>query len=269
MTSASPFAPRFDVLGVQVSAVDRRGAVATIGEWVRRRDSQYVCVTGVHGVMESRRDPALREIHNRSGLTVADGRPLLWAGRAAGMADMGQVRGCDLMLDVCRAAAEQGWSAYFYGGKEGVPDLLVDRLRERFGRIRVAGTYSPPFRALTAAEDDAVVDEINRTAPDLVWVGLSTPKQERWMARHRPRLTAPVLLGVGAAFDMNAGLVPTAPGSVQRLGLEWLYRLSLEPRRLGRRYLANNPRFVASILTRRPRPVPVTGDIASLGEPAG
>jgi N-acetylglucosaminyldiphosphoundecaprenol N-acetyl-beta-D-mannosaminyltransferase len=238
-----------------VSAVDRAGAVATIADWIGRRDRQYICVTGVHGVVESQRDPRLLEIHNRSGMTVPDGRPLLWAGRAAGFPDTGQVRGADLMLDVCRMAVENGWSSYFYGGKEGVPERLVEKLRTRFPGLRVTGIHSPPFRPLTESEDEAVVEEINRAAPDLVWVGLSTPKQEHWMAEHRRRLNAPVLLGVGAAFDMNAGLVRTCPRVLQRLGLEWSFRLCLEPRRLWRRYLTNNPRFVASVLRHRPRRV--------------
>ena len=248
--------PRFDVIGIHVSAVDRAGVVATIADWIRRGDRQYVCVTGVHGVMESKRDPGLMEIHNRSGLTVPDGRPLLWAGRAAGLPDTGQVRGADLMLDVCRMAVEKGWSSYFYGGKDGVPERLVAKLCTQFPGLRVAGLHSPPFRPLTESEADAVVERINRAAPNLVWVGLSTPKQERWMSENRRRLDAPVLLGVGAAFDMNAGLVPTCPHLLQRLGLEWLFRLCLEPERLWRRYLTNNPRFVAAVLRHRPQPVP-------------
>jgi N-acetylglucosaminyldiphosphoundecaprenol N-acetyl-beta-D-mannosaminyltransferase len=268
VTAAPPFvAPRFEVIGVHVSAVDRPGAVATIADWIGRRDRQYVCVTGVHGVMESRRDPSLLEIHNRSGLTVADGRPLLWAGRAAGLPDTGQVRGADLMLDVCRMAVENGWSSYFYGGKDGVPEKLVEKLTTQFPGLRVAGTHSPPFRPVTESEDEAVVEEINRAAPDLVWVGLSTPKQERWMAEHRRRLRAPVLLGVGAAFDMNAGLVSTCPRALQRLGLEWLFRLCLEPGRLWRRYLTNNPRFVVSILRHRPRPVSAADTATAGGVP--
>jgi N-acetylglucosaminyldiphosphoundecaprenol N-acetyl-beta-D-mannosaminyltransferase len=255
----APFsARRFDVLGVHVSAVNRARALAAIGNWIDRRDRHYVCVTGVHGVMESQRDPALLDIHNASGLTVPDGRPLLWAARASGLGEQtGHVRGSDLMLDVCQTAAERGWTSYFYGGKEGVPELLADKLKARFPGLRVVGTYSPPFRPLTEEEDAAIVAEINDLAPDLVWIGLSTPKQERWMAAHRDRLTAPVLFGVGAAFDMHAGLVATCPPVLQRLGLEWLFRLTQEPRRLWRRYLTNNPRFVVGVLRRRPRALPL------------
>lgn len=244
---------RVDVLGVGISAIDRTTAVEEITAWVERRARRYVCVTGVHGVMESQRDPELREIHNGSGLTTPDGMPMVWAGRFAGARGMERVYGPDLMLDVLARAEARGWSSYFYGGAPGTPELLVERLRERFPALLVAGTCSPPFRPLTPEESEQTCAEINAARPDLVWVGLSTPKQERWMAEHRDRLDAPVLLGVGAAFDIHAGLLPQAPPWMQRSGLEWLYRLSREPRRLWRRYLYNIPRFVATVLRRPPR----------------
>lgn len=241
-----------NVLGVGVSAVDMERAVAEIVRWVEAREQHYVCVTGVHGVMESQRDPELLGIHNTSGLTTPDGMPLVWMGRWAGADGMDRVYGPDLMLALCALAAKRGWSCYFYGAGEGVPELLAERLAARFPGLRVAGTMSPPFRPLTPGEDAAVVERINAAAPDLVWVGLSTPKQERWMAAHVGRLTAPVLLGVGAAFDIHAGLLPQAPRWMQRAGLEWLYRLLREPRRLWRRYLRNNPRFLLAVVRRPP-----------------
>lgn len=244
--------PRVDVLGVGVSAIDMDQALAEIAVWVERRERHYVCVTGVHGVMESYRDAELRRIHNASGLTTPDGMPMVWAGRRSGAAHMRRVYGPDLMLAVCQHAAEQGWSSYFYGGAAGVADRLAERLAERFPGLEVAGTSSPPFRTPTPAEDAATVEAIERAAPDLVWVGLGTPKQERWMAAHSGRLSAPVLLGVGAAFNIHAGLLPQAPRWMQRSGLEWLYRLSREPR-LASRYLRNNPRFLLEILRRPPR----------------
>jgi N-acetylglucosaminyldiphosphoundecaprenol N-acetyl-beta-D-mannosaminyltransferase len=157
------------------------------------------------------------------------------------------------MLALAERAAERGWTSFFYGGAEGVADLLAARLEERFPGLHTTGTYCPPFRPLTDDEDDAIVEQINAAKPDLLWVGLSTPKQEHWMAAHVGRVHAPVLLGVGAAFDMHAGLLPQAPPAMQRSGLEWLYRLVREPRRLWRRYLRNNPQFVAKILARPPR----------------
>jgi N-acetylglucosaminyldiphosphoundecaprenol N-acetyl-beta-D-mannosaminyltransferase len=244
---------RVDVLGVRISAIDMAQAVAEVSRWITDGERRYVCVTGVHGVMESQRDPALRRIHNESGLTTPDGMPMVWAGRRAGAGHMTRVYGPDLMLELCALAAERGWSSYFYGGREGVPELLAERLSARFPGLKVAGTYSPPFRPLTPAEDDEVVARINDAAPDLVWVGLSTPKQEHWMAAHVGRLHVPALLGVGAAFDIHAGLLPQAPPLLQRNGLEWAYRLVKEPKRLWRRYVYGNPRFVAAIARRPPR----------------
>jgi N-acetylglucosaminyldiphosphoundecaprenol N-acetyl-beta-D-mannosaminyltransferase len=228
-------------------------ALAEITRWLEDGEQHYVCVTGVHGVMEARRDLELRRINNDSGLTTPDGMPLVWAGHRAGVPHMRRVYGPDLMVALCGLAAERGWSSFLYGGGPGVPERLAERLTARFPGLRVAGTWSPPFRPLTPEEDQAVVERINRSGADLVWVGLSTPKQERWMAAHAARLHARALLGVGAAFDIHAGLLAQAPPWMQRAGLEWLYRLAREPRRLWRRrYLRNNPRFVVEILRRPP-----------------
>jgi N-acetylglucosaminyldiphosphoundecaprenol N-acetyl-beta-D-mannosaminyltransferase len=244
---------RVDVLGVGVSAVNMDMAVAEVTRWVDEGEHHYVCVTGVHGVMESQRDPELLRIHNGSGLTTPDGMPMVWAGKRAGAGWMSRVYGPDLMLAVLERAVERGWRSYLYGGNEGVPELLAERLTARFPGLAVVGTYSPPFRPLTPDEDEAIVDKINSSGAELVWVGLSTPKQERWMAAHAGRLDAAATFGVGAAFDFHAGLVPQAPPWMQQRGLEWLYRLSKEPRRLWRRYLRNNPSFVARIAMRPPR----------------
>jgi N-acetylglucosaminyldiphosphoundecaprenol N-acetyl-beta-D-mannosaminyltransferase len=247
---------RVDVLGVAVSVVTLESATERIAGWVRSRDRRYVCVTGVHGVMESQRDPALRTIHNESGLTTPDGMPMVWAARRAGASEVTRVYGPDLMRAVLGVAAANGWSSYFYGGRPEVTERLAGRLSAQIPGLAVAGMRSPPYRALTEAEDAADVAAINASGADLVWVGLSTPKQERWMAAHRDRLQAPVLLGVGAAFDLLAGTLRQAPPWMQRSGLEWSYRLAREPRRLWRRYLRNNPAFVAAIARRPPRLLP-------------
>ena len=239
---------RFAVLGVEISAVDLGTTVDTVERWVEERLPSYVCVTGVHGVMESQRDDALRRIHNQSGLTVPDGRPMVWCGRAAGAPEVGQVRGFDLMDGVSARAASRGWRCFFYGAAPGTADVAARNLTRRHPGLRVAGTRSPPFRELTADEDEADVARMNEAGADLVWVGLPTPKQERWMADHVGRVAAPVLLGVGGAFDMHAGLVRTAPKVVQRTGLEWVFRLAQDPRRLARRYLRNNPAFALRLL---------------------
>ena len=240
----TPRIRRVDVLGVGISAVNMAMARDEITRWIEAREQHYVCVTGVHGVMESQRDPELLTIHNASGLTTPDGMPMVWAGRRAGADWMSRVYGPDLMLSVLERAAERGWKSFLYGGKEGVPELLAARLQDQFPALRIVGIHSPPFRHLLSAEDEEIVNRINATGADLVWVGLSTPKQERWMAAHVGRLEAPVVLGVGAAFDFHAGLVPQAPAWMQELGLEWAYRLAREPRRLWRRYTRYNPRFV-------------------------
>jgi N-acetylglucosaminyldiphosphoundecaprenol N-acetyl-beta-D-mannosaminyltransferase len=236
--------PQADVLGVKVSAVNLAMALQTIEDWISKRESHYVCVTGVHGVMESQRDKELRRIHNAAGLVTPDGMPLVWLSRAMGFRHVERVYGPHLMLAMCQRSAERSYRNFFYGGRPRVADMLATRLQSRFAGLRVAGTYSPPFRPLSEEEDRLVVERINAARPDIVWVGISTPKQERWMAEHIERLNAPVLVGVGAAFDFNAGLKRQAPRWMQRSGLEWSFRLMTEPRRLWRRYLVNNPFFL-------------------------
>jgi N-acetylglucosaminyldiphosphoundecaprenol N-acetyl-beta-D-mannosaminyltransferase len=176
----------------------------------------------------------------------------VWAGKYAGATDMQQVCGPELLPAVCARAAERGWTAFLYGGAPDVPERLRDRLVAAFPGLQIVGTCSPPFRPLTPDEDDAIVQLINAVEPDIVWVGLSTPKQERWMAAHIGRVRAPVLVGVGAAFDIHAGLRRQPPAWIRRSGLEWAYRLAVEPRRLGPRYLKNNPRFLWTIWRRPP-----------------
>ena len=236
--------PRVDVLGVGVSPINMDTALEVIDRWITAGAHQYVCVAGVHGVMESQRDERLRQIHNAAGLVTPDGMPLVWLSRLHGWRNTRRVYGPDLMLDACERSLATGYRHFFYGGHEGVPDRLAERLRRRLPGLIVAGTYAPPFRPLNADEDEEIVHRINDAKPDIVWVGLGTPKQEHWMAQHRHRLTASVLIGVGAAFDFHAGLKRQAPRWMQQSGLEWLFRLGTEPRRLWQRYLVNNPLFV-------------------------
>jgi N-acetylglucosaminyldiphosphoundecaprenol N-acetyl-beta-D-mannosaminyltransferase len=254
MTGVGDDRPRVDILGVGVSAVDIPVVCEAVADWIEHGECRYVCVTGVHGIMESRRDPLLQDIHNESGLTVPDGMPTVWAGHFAGAEGMHRVYGPEMMLAVCEKAVAAGWSSYFYGGGPGVAEKLESEMLRRAPGMRSVGTYTPPFRALTGAEDRAAVARIDAAGPQLIWVGLSTPKQERWMAEHVERLQTPcVLFGVGAAFDVNAGLRSDAPRWVKRSGLQWLHRLIQEPRRLWRRYLLNNPAFVLAVLRRWPK----------------
>lgn len=263
-TDVETIVPRVDVLGVAVSAISMDTALDMFDRWITGGTRNYVCITGVHGVMESQRDESLRRIHNAAGLVTPDGMPLVWISRWRGFRNTTRVYGPDLLLAVCERSMAAGYRHFFYGGQDGVPERLVGRLEKRFPGLTVAGTYSPPFGQLTDRERAEIVRRINDTKPDIVWVGLSTPKQERWMAEHVNELTASVLVGVGAAFDFHAGLKRQAPRWMQRNGLEWLFRLLNEPRRLGRRYLVNNPQFVWLILLQMWR-----GSRKSIREPAG
>lgn len=251
----TPPLPRVDVLGVHVTAGDLDRDITEIGRWIATGDHRYVCVTGVHGVIESQADPELLAIHNASGLTTTDGMPLVWCCKRAGFPDTQRVYGPDLLPATIEAGIRHGWRHYFYGGAEGVPEQLAENLQRRFPGMKVVGTMSPPFRALTAEEDDEIVAEINSVDPDIVWVGLSTPKQERWMASHVDRLSANALIGVGAAFDFHAGTVRQAPRWIQRSGLEWAFRLAIEPRRLWRRYVRIVPTFLWRIFRNPPKAV--------------
>lgn len=236
------------VLGVGVSTLSLAETVELILGWavgVREPDGpRSVCATTVHGLMEAWHDPAFRQILNRAGLVTADGMPLVWLGRLRGHAAMERVYGPDLMLRVCAASTGREVRHYFCGGVEGVAEQLAANLRNRFPGLTVAGSYSPPFRPLTDGAAREVAHRINSSGADIVWVGLGTPKQERWMAEMSVRLNARVLVSVGAAFDFHTGRVRQAPPVVQRAGLEWAFRLSHEPRRLWRRYAVNNPLFV-------------------------
>jgi len=242
---------RLNVLGVGVSALNQRLAAKTIEGWIRAGRREYVCVTGVHGIIESRRDTAVCAIHNTASLVVPDGVPLVWLLRLAGHRNAGRVYGPDLMLQLLERSLSQNFTHFLYGATETTLAQLEAKLTARFLGLHIVGTFAPPFRTLTPAEDNEVVGAINRASPDIVWVGLSTPKQEIWMAEHRSRLNARVLLGVGAAFDIHAGRRRQAPSWMQHSGLEWLFRLCQEPRRLGRRYLYNNPRFILEIMAQK------------------
>lgn len=239
---------RLNILGVGVSAINIEMALQAIEDWTMSGSRRYICVTGVHGIMESRRSPRVRRVHNGADLVTPDGMPLVWLLWAHGYTQADRVYGPDLMLAVFNHRHLRRFRHFLYGTTDRTLDRLRLSLRERFPGANIVGTFSPPFRAMGPDEISATNAAINTTEPDIVWVGLSTPKQEVWMAEQRPHLNAKVLIGVGAAFDFHAGMVRQAPRWLQRSGLEWLFRLAIEPRRLGRRYLVNNPSFVASVL---------------------
>ena len=241
---------RIDVLGVRISPVSMAEASTAIERCVLEKRQTYVCVTGAHGIMESRRSELLRDIHNRAVLVVPDGMPLVWFAQWSGASSVERVYGPDLMRTVTAVSEIRGYRQFYYGGAEGVVDRLKEALLRRHPNLRIAGAMTPPFREITAQEDEAQVREINAARPDILWIGLSTPKQELWMAAHLGRIDAPVMIGVGAAFDFLAGTKRQAPCWMQRSGLEWLFRLLTEPRRLWRRYLYIVPGFAFLVIGR-------------------
>jgi N-acetylglucosaminyldiphosphoundecaprenol N-acetyl-beta-D-mannosaminyltransferase len=226
-------------------------ALDAIAAAVRERRKGYICVTGVHGVMEAQEDPQFKKILNDAFLCTPDGMPMVWAGKLAGHSEMRRVYGPDLMLDICAWSETSGAKHFFYGGADGVAELLAQKLQEKFPKLQVVGTYTPPFRALNEAEVKALQEKASATRPDFFWVGLSTPKQEKFMAEFLPKLDVTLMLGVGAAFDFHSGRISQAPRWMQRSGLEWFYRLCSEPRRLWKRYLRNNPLFVLNFLLQK------------------
>lgn len=233
------------VLGVPLALTDYGRTMDWIDEAIAAGERGYICVAATHTVMVCDEDPELREAVLNSSLTVPDGQPLVWAMNALG-GDLSQrVYGPELMARYCERAAASSVKMYLYGGRnQGALVQLALNLRQRFPGVKIVGGYSPPFRDMTDEEEDAIVKEINRSRADVVWVGVGAPKQEKWMAAMRGHVEAPVMIGVGAAFDFHAGLVPQAPNWMQSAGLEWLFRLAHEPRRLWRRYARYNPRFV-------------------------
>jgi N-acetylglucosaminyldiphosphoundecaprenol N-acetyl-beta-D-mannosaminyltransferase len=235
------------VLGVGVHAINMQQAVAAIDSAIRDRRKGYVCVTGVHGVMEAQSDSEFKKILNNSLLTTPDGMPTVWVGRLQGFELMDRVYGPDLMLEICRLSEKRGYRHFFYGGNDGIAERLADSLRSRYQNLNVVGVATPPFRPLNPAEEESLRQRVSEARPDFVWVGLSTPKQERFMAKHFETLDCTLMLGVGAAFDIHTGMTKDPPDWVKQAGLQWVYRFLQEPRRLWKRYLVNNPKFIFKI----------------------
>jgi N-acetylglucosaminyldiphosphoundecaprenol N-acetyl-beta-D-mannosaminyltransferase len=247
--SAGPSAiDRVNILGVGAMPLNLGKAVATLERWRTEGQRKYVCVISVHGLVVAQRDPAIRSALNHCSMATEDGMPLVWWSRLAGFSQARRVCGSDLLDAVCGYGLERGYRHYFYGSSPDVLGLLTERLQRRYPGLIVAGSHSPPFRALTADEDAEDIASINETRPDFVWVGLGMPKQEKWMVEHLGKIDATALIGVGAAFDFHAGTKPRAPIWMQRSGLEWLFRLLTEPRRLAHRYLIDNSLFIGHML---------------------
>jgi N-acetylglucosaminyldiphosphoundecaprenol N-acetyl-beta-D-mannosaminyltransferase len=245
---------RYHVLGIGVNALDLPQARDLVIAAARERTpGAYVCFCDVNSVSCARRDPAHLATLNNSFLTTPDGMPIVWLGRRAGHPNVSRVYGPDLLFDVCAATAGTELTHFFYGAGPGTAEALATSLQSRFPGLRIAGTETPPFRELTPEEAAALEAQIHALRPAFFWVGLSTPKQEKFMAAFAPRLDAGVFLGVGAAFDFLSGRVRQAPRWMQRSGLEWLFRLCTEPRRLAPRYFKNNPLFVLRVIAEKLR----------------
>ena len=248
-SSTETFIGHYHQLGVRVDAIQMSQTISAIEEWIGSRGSaRYVVLAGMHGLTEAQKDSSLKAALNDAALVVPDGMPLVWLGRYHGFPLKRRVYGPELMLRFCEVTQDRGYRHFFYGGREGVAELLAETLRERFPGLVIAGTFCPPFRPLTSGEEAAVTALIEQTRPDILWVGLGAPNQEKWMHAHR-HLSVPVMIGVGAAFDINTGRLQQAPHWMREIGLEWLFRLMAEPRRLWRRYLVLGPKFVFYILT--------------------
>ena len=236
--------PKYDVLGAEISAVNLDIAAQAIGGMIARREKGYVCVAPVSTVVDAHRSQEYRAIVNSAALTTPDGMPIVWLGRRQGHVGVRRTYGPDLMFRLCDAGREAGWRHFFYGGTAEVCAKLVQRFKNKFPDLVVAGTYAPPYVPKAERVAPEIIRALNDSRADILWVGLGSPKQDYWMSIHRPLLDVPVMIGIGAAFDFHAGVKPQAPLWMQRSGLEWLFRLCCEPRRLWKRYLIGNALFI-------------------------
>jgi N-acetylglucosaminyldiphosphoundecaprenol N-acetyl-beta-D-mannosaminyltransferase len=247
---------KINVVGTPVSLVSSDRLLSLFDRWVASRQNRYIVFRDVHGVIAARSNSQLDLAHKRADVVAPDGMPVVWALRAAGASAPTRLCGPDFLPVACRYGLSRGWRHYFYGGKPGVAEKLISELEKSYPGIRIVGSQCPPFRALTSEENELACAKIRAAKPNFVWVGLGTPKQETWMLEHHGLCGGAIMLGVGAAFDFHAKVIRRAPSWMQRVGLESVYRLLSEPRRLWRRYLIMAPFFVvlASLdLLRRPR----------------
>jgi N-acetylglucosaminyldiphosphoundecaprenol N-acetyl-beta-D-mannosaminyltransferase len=252
--------PRPQVLGVPVSVLTLDDAVSTIDRWITKGEHNYVCTLDVHALMECQSAPEIQTIYRSAAMVTPDGMPLVWLLHRSGYPAADRVCGPDLMPAMFRHSQRRGYGHFLYGSSDEILSLLHGKLSRDFPGARIVGRYSPPYRALTEEEEREVDRLVNAADPDIVWVGLGAPKQDRWMAAHRRELKASVLIGVGAAFDMLAGTVARAPRFLQRTGCEWMFRIAQEPRRLSPRYLKSNSKFVMMLLEQRLLPTRYQAD---------
>ena len=235
---------RFDILGVNISAIDMNDACSLVEDAILKKQKKYICVCPVSTIMECKRSDRALESVNSADLVTPDGMPTVWVGKMYGYKNIKRVYGPELMQNICGISKKKGYKNYFYGSSEDVLNKLKANLNKDYPGLVISGVYSPPFRQLTKEEDDSAVESINNNDPDIIWVGLGSPKQDLWMHEHRARINAPIMVGVGAAFDFLAGVKPQAPRWIRNNGFEWLFRLITEPKRLWRRYLVDNSLFI-------------------------
>ena len=237
-------AEKYHILDTPISAVNLDLAAQIIDEWIQQRQRRYVCIAPVSTVISYQDDPEYRRVIDAADMVTPDGMPVVWLGRAQGYRQVSRTYGPDLLPLLCERGQTRGYRHYFYGGSESTCQRLESNLRHRYPGIRIAGMHSPPFRTLSPGEHQVDLERINAAQADILWVGLGSPKQDFWVAQNRDKLNTPVLIAVGAAFDFQAGTKQQAPAWIRHSGLEWLFRLCHEPRRLWRRYLIGNPRFI-------------------------
>lgn len=233
-----------NILGVRVHSVNIPLVLSKIYELINKSQKGYITVTGVHGIMECQRSLKVKAAHNHSFLTVPDGMPLVYIGKFFGYSKIARCYGPDLMMAVMEASVAKRYTHFFYGGKDGIAQKLKHMMKSKFPGIKIVGTYTPPYRPLSEEEKKELVEKVHQLGPNIIWVGLSTPKQEIFMQEYLPLLDTNLMIGVGAAFDFHTGQIKTAPTWLQKMALEWLYRLIQEPSRLWKRYMLNNPLFL-------------------------
>jgi N-acetylglucosaminyldiphosphoundecaprenol N-acetyl-beta-D-mannosaminyltransferase len=239
---------RREILEIPIAMLDYERAMDVMDRMVNESHRGWVCAAAVHSVMVAQDDPLMKQALTEAVITVPDGMPIVWAANTLGEHLPNRVYGPELMRRYCNRSVQKGHRVWLYGGRDqGALVQLALNLRRKHPGIRIVGGYSPPFRSLTPEEDDAIAQQINAASPDVLWVGIGVPKQEKWMVRMRDRLDVPVMCAVGAAFDFHAGRVSQAPRWMQERGLEWTYRIAQEPRRLLPRYLYTNPRFMLEL----------------------
>jgi N-acetylglucosaminyldiphosphoundecaprenol N-acetyl-beta-D-mannosaminyltransferase len=235
---------QFSILGVNISAIDIGDACYLAESAISRREKVYISTCPVSTIMESKRSEKVLTSVNCADLATPDGMPMVWVGKLLGYKNIRRVYGPELMQKICEISQKKGYRNYLYGSSPDVLSKLSDKLNIKYPNLVISGSFSPPFRKLTKDEDNKIVTDINSSNPDIVWVGLGSPKQDLWMHEHRHKINAPVMIGVGAAFDFIAGTKPQAPRWMRKVGLEWFFRLMTEPKRLWRRYLVNNTLFI-------------------------